>query len=99
MCYGSGCQKEDCMGECRVLNFEPYRKTEFHSPCILYGCTNDVIEFYLTTEEHERLFELYKIGKLEQCNELEKIAWKRWEDDGDRKKVIEEIEKLSWLDR
>lgn len=53
MCYGSGCHKEDYMGECCVYDFEFFRKTEFHSPCVIFGNYDEVIKFYLTKEESE----------------------------------------------
>ena len=97
MCYGSGCGKELSNGDCSVFNYEPYRKTEFHSPCVMYGCVSEVMSYYLSEEEYEVL-----ITNSAPENEIKKIielGWERWYKDEDRKKAIEEIEKLSWLDR
>ena len=60
MCYGSGCLKEDHMGNCRVMDYEPYRETKFRCPCLLYGNENEVIEYYLDEEEYQEEVEAYQ---------------------------------------
>ena len=55
MCYGSGCLKEDYMGNCRVMDYAPYRETKFICPCLLYGNESEVIQYYLSEEEYQEL--------------------------------------------
>ena len=88
MCYGSGCRKEDYMGECCVYDFEFFRKTEFHSPCVVFGNYDEVVKFYLTKEEFKEWTETYN-------GELEQLALQRWREDKDRIKIIEEYENES----
>ena len=95
MCYGSGCSKENYMGDCRVCDYKPYRETKFAHPCVLYGNLNEIINYYLTIEEHELFLNSY-----EQSEELAVLAQERWANDEERKKVIEEIEeKYPWYKR
>ena len=93
MCYGSECLKENHMGDCRVVDFKPYSETDFQSPCVLYGCISEIMNYYLTIEEHE---ELSKDWSNERLRDL---ARERWAEDKERKQTIEEIEKLPWYDR
>lgn len=98
MCYGSGCRKELSNGDCSVWNYEPYRNTEFYSPCVMYGCFKEVMSYYLAEDEYDELF----IGNNIPENKKEKIielGWERWYEDEDRKKAIKEIEKLPQIDR
>ncbi len=94
MCYGSGCLKENHMGDCRVYNYAPYRETSYGSPCVLYGAFNSVITFYLTSEEYEEICDLNKM------EELKNLAFDRWNEDEKRKQTIKEIEeKYPWYER
>ena len=82
MCYGSGCLKENCMGDCTVWDYKPYRETKFRCPCVLYGNESDVIQYYLTDEEHQELYDL----AVNNENELRQsllidLAWERYEND------------------
>ena len=93
MCYGSGCLKEDHMGDCTVWDYEPYRKTKFRCPCLLYGNENEVIEYYLDEEEYQELYDLAMDNKNElRQRVLIDLAWERYENDEERKETIKEIE-------
>ena len=88
MCYGSGCYKEDYMGECCIHDFGFFRESEFHSPCVVFGNYDEVIKFYLTKEEFEKW--------VEGCDkELENLAFQRWREDEDRIKTVMEYENRS----
>ena len=93
MCYGSGCLKEDHMGNCRVMDYAPYRETKFRCPCLLYGNENEVIQYYLKEEEYQELYDLAMDNKNElRQRVLIDLAWERYENDEEGKETIKEIE-------
>ena len=98
MCYGSGCGKELSNGDCEVWDYKPYRKTDFYSPCVMYGCFVEVMSYYLFEDEYEILF-VDQNAPEDVKERMIELGWKRWYEDEDRKKAIEEIEKLPWFKR
>ena len=96
MCYGSGCLKENHMGDCTVCDFEPYRGTKYKSPCILYGNFNEVMMCYLDEEEYDKLCVAESGATDEEKSKIFDLVWERWANDEERKQIIEEIEKLPW---
>ena len=46
------------MGNCRVMDYAPYRETKFRCPCLLYGNENEVIQYYLKEEEYQAALQL-----------------------------------------
>lgn len=101
MCYGSGCLKEGHMGDCRVMDYAPYRETKFGCPCLLYGNESEVIQYYLKEEEYQELYDLAMDNKNElRQRVLIDLAWERYAEDEERKRTIKEIESnYDWLHR
>lgn len=94
MCYGSGCSKENHMGDCTCFFVKDKRKiikeSEYKSECLIFGDDHEVIDFYLSRDEHEKVTKMNYSEEI--CNKMYNLALKRWREDKGRLKLIEQLE-------
>lgn len=93
MCYGSGCSRENHMGDCiSFLTKEQKALIEKskYSECLLFGDDHSVIDFYLSKEEHQQVFEIDCSKEI--MDKMYNLAYERWREDKERLELIEKLE-------
>ena len=96
MCYGSGCSKENHMGDCTCFFVKDERKmieeSEYKSECLIFGSEPVVEDFYLSIEEYLKIEWLISENNLDEINRIKNLAFERWREDEERLKLIEQLE-------
>lgn len=104
MCYGSGCSRENHMGDCSCFltrEQEKILEESNYTECVLFGNEHCIVDFYLTKDEHSKFHSTMlnnnnnnnnsdKAEELESID-YEKLAYERWEKDEERLELIKKL--------